>query len=112
MQRGRININSMSLRAHVRYPLKARVVVSWEDDRGIARLSHGKCVDISERGVGLLIDDPIPERNYVSFEIRAIKLHCSGSVRFARRRGLKHFLGIEFSGSRRWDPETHALPCP
>lgn len=100
----------MSLRAHERYPIKARVRLSWEDGDGHPRQCNGHCVDIGECGIGLIVDDPIPLRHYVGFRIPAIDLHGSGSVRFVKRRGLRHFLGIEFSGTTRWSPDTHPIP--
>ena len=100
----------MALRAHTRYPLKTRISLSWDDERGISRISIGETVDISERGMALVTPDPIPLRSYVHYEMRALRMRGSGSVRFIRRDRLSHFVGIEFSGHDRWDPDKNPLP--
>ena len=100
----------MGQRIHTRYPLKARVRLSWDDEQGTPRINFGETLDISTRGMAFQLQDSIPLRTYVSFEVKAIRLQGSGSVRFARRKGLRHIVGIEFSGNARWDPNKNPLP--
>ncbi|MCP5113177.1 MAG: hypothetical protein GY953_20290 [bacterium] len=74
----------------------------WEDERRQSRESRGRCVDISERGLGVVLDDPLPIRSYVQFRVVKLGFRGSGSVRFVGRKGLKYQIGLEFSGGLRW----------
>ena len=68
------------------------------------RVDQGRCIDISERGLGVTLADAIPLRSYVQFRIDEINFEGSGSVRYVGRKGLKQYVGLEFSGSLRWPP--------
>ena len=89
------------LRKDPRELLNSEVSLSWEDARGVHRLSKGKCVNISERGLRVLVSDEIPVRSYVSFRVKSLRFSGGGSVRNARRQGLRFEIGIEFSGALR-----------
>lgn len=99
-----------TLRRYERAPLKDRIRISWEDERRAARREgHGRCTDISERGLGFLADEPMPIRSYVSFRVEKIGFAGSGSVRYVGHKGLKYHIGLEFAGGLRWkDPEAAA----
>mgnify|MGYP005843392965 CR=1 FL=1 len=98
------------LRRGSRSRLAERIRVCWEDDRGNPFEIKGRCVDISETGVAFLVEEPLPLRSYVQCEIASMRFKASGSIRFAYRKGLKHLIGLEFSGGQHWNPETHPIP--
>ena len=95
-----------NLREHQRVPLNAEILLHWRDETGLDRITRGKCVDISSRGIGALADDCIPVRTYVHFQIRKIDFSGSASVRFASRKGLRYIIGLELSGVLQWKGET------
>ena len=99
-----------TLRHYERTPLKARIRVTWEDERQATwRETRGRCVDISKRGLGFLADDPLPIRSYVSFRVEKIGFAGSGSVRYVGHKGLKYHIGLEFAGGLHWnDPQGDA----
>jgi len=81
--------------------LDSEVSLSWEDAHGAIRFCQGMCVDVSERGMGILVPDEIPLRSYVNFRIKVLDFTGSGSVRSTRRKGLRFQVGLEFSGTLR-----------
>ena len=93
--------DSSGLRKHPRALLDSEVNLSWEDAQGVHRHSRGKCVNVSERGLGLLVPDEIPVRSYVNFRVESLRFVGSGSVRSIRRKGPKYAVGLEFAGTLR-----------
>ena len=89
-------------RQHERVQVGSRVVVGWAGPGGGPSVTQGRCVDISETGIGLQVSDPVPMRTYVSFRVPDSKFVGSGSVRHCERTGKGYVLGIEFSGGLRW----------
>ena len=69
------------------------------------RVAKGKCVDISERGLRVVVEENVPLRSYVQFWVERIGVHGSGSVRYVTRKGFRYVLGLEFSGNLRWAPQ-------
>jgi len=97
------------LRRSLRDSLNAPVEILWQDQHGTPCVCRGRCVDISQHGLGLVLDEPIPLRSYVQFTIRSLGVQGSGSVRSVQRSGLKQLVGLEFSGALRWNPEKGSL---
>jgi PilZ domain len=93
---------SRSLRRHDRYPAQAQIFITWTGPDGIPRLSRGKCLDVSESGLLIEAQDPIPERIYVFFRSEALHLEGSASVRHCVRYGVRHRIGLEFSGGLKY----------
>lgn len=94
------------MRRSPRLPLGARVRVTWQDERGDPKVANGRCSDISETGLGVELDEPIPLRSYVQFRIKDIKFEGSGSVRYLGWCRMKRHVGLEFSGTLRWTGST------
>jgi len=94
-----------------RYVLSAKIRLTWQDERGAPHFGYSQGINISGSGLAVLVEEKIPVRSNVGFEIPRMKLRGSGSVRYLRRRGPKHIVGIEFGGSFRWNPRLHPLPA-
>ncbi|MBM3810668.1 MAG: PilZ domain-containing protein [Acidimicrobiia bacterium] len=90
------------LRRHKREILEARVSLSWTDPLGVTRFALGRGLDISSSGMRLELDEPIPARTYVNFKLVGIRFEGSGSVRHCRRIGMRHQVGLEFTGGLQW----------
>jgi hypothetical protein len=80
-----------------RVPCAGPVRVTWDDDRGQTHYALGKCLDISENGLRVELQESIPVRTRVAFRIERIDESGSGSVRHATRRNMKVVLGISLS---------------
>jgi hypothetical protein len=81
-------VNKESRRRH-RIPCAGPVRLSWEDERGQTQYALGKCIDISEAGLRVELQQMIPVRTRVAFRMEAINESGSGSVRHATRRNIK-----------------------
>jgi hypothetical protein len=86
------------------------VRVVWEGADGAAIGVAGRTLDVSGTGLRLIIDAAPPGPGApVQFEVRTMRLRGMASIRFVRRKGLKHIVGIEFLGSLRWNPSDHPV---
>ena len=94
------------MRRSPRSPLGARIRVTWQGERGYPKVAHGRCIDISETGLGVELDEPIPLRSYVQFRIEKVKFEGSASVRYLGWSRMKRHVGLEFSGTLRWTGPT------
>jgi len=77
-----------------RRPLEGRIVVTWEDN-GEPFEVRGSCRDISETGVGVYIDHPVPKGAYVAVRNRLSSLRRAGVVRHTTSVGTGYRLGVE-----------------
>ena len=73
--------------------MMAQVEARWEDDAGVSHNCRGKLEDISTRGLGIRITDPIPvgSKLVVSWRQESISV----TVVQCRQVGQNHFLGIK-----------------
>jgi hypothetical protein len=87
------------LRRHPRTPFPGPLRISWEDERGVSKYAQGRCLDVSEGGLGIEIEvfELIPVRSRVSLRADRINFHGSGAVKHIARRGGKYILGLELS---------------
>ena len=85
------------LRRRDRRPMEGRVIVTWETD-GQPMEVRGSCRDISDGGVGVFVDHPIPKGAYVGVRNRLSGLRRSGRVRHSTRVGSGFRLGVEAEG--------------
>jgi len=90
---------SSGLRQHHRFEMSSDIYLSWSDSQGVTLQCKGKGVDISERGLGVLVNEVIPERTYVNFRVKDIDFTGIGSVRSVKRKGLQLLMGIEYTGA-------------
>ncbi len=73
--------------------MMAQVDARWQDDAGVAHTCRGKLEDISTRGLGIRITEPIPvgPKLVVSWRQESI----AGTVAQCRHVGQNHFWGIK-----------------
>jgi len=71
------------------------VFVAWTDDHGADRYMKGKCVEISETGLQIEVQQPIPYLSYVTLRLEGGGLAASAIVRHVTRRGLSAVVGLE-----------------
>ena len=105
---GRVPHRRKERRRHPRHAINSAVRVHVEGASG-SFWASGRCVEISESGIRIEIPEAIPVRGRVNFVIDAPPLQGSGLVRHCARHGLKHVIGVEFSGGLRWDSSSLEL---
>ncbi len=98
---------SERLRRHPRTPYACPVRISWQDSSGAERWARGKCVDISETGLRIELQDEIPIRTSVVLSAESLGISGSAVVKNVSRRGLKHVIGLELTQAA--SPRSPAL---
>ncbi len=63
----------------------------------MTRYALAKCLDVSERGIGLEVAMPIPVHSILSVRADTIKLGGSATVRHVGRRTNGYILGLNLS---------------
>src|SRR5579862_6522070 len=87
------------IRRGERHPLEGAVQVHWQSPSGEQKMIRAKCVDVSENGVRILSEQPIDLRTNVFVQAPAFGLMGNASVRYCRRLGLRHSIGLMFSSA-------------
>jgi PilZ domain len=84
-------------RQHHRLPYFGPARISWDDEQGITRFAHAKCINVSEGGLRIEVGEPIPLRSQISLRADRINLSASATVRNIAWRGCKYILGLNLS---------------
>jgi len=84
-------------RRHPRIHYGGIVFISWKTFDGQKNCALGRCLDVSEQGLGLELSARIPVGSFV--RVRAYRLNLDGSatVRHVTRRPGGYGLGLELS---------------
>ena len=80
-------------RGKVEGPLR----LSWSDPLKGALFVQGKCIDASERGMKVVVSEPIPRMCTVSVAIDRMGFSGNGTVRHVLRVGRGYVLGLQLS---------------
>ena len=84
-------------RQHGRSPYDGPIRISWEEERGLVRYAHAKCLDVSQEGLRIEVAEPIPLRSRLLLRADRINLSGSATVRRVTWRGCKYILGLSLS---------------
>ena len=84
-------------RHHERLAYNGPVRISWEDEQGLVRYAHAKCLDVSEDGLRIEVAESIPVRSRLLFRADRINLSGTATVRSIAWRGCKYILGLNLS---------------
>jgi hypothetical protein len=82
-----------------RKPAQSRVWVRWVDDEGMPLGGRARSVDVSERGLRVLLDHRVNPYSYVHIESHELKLAGLAIVRHCSRQGMGWTAGLQV-GSR------------
>ncbi|HSP67030.1 MAG TPA: PilZ domain-containing protein [Bryobacteraceae bacterium] len=73
------------------------IFVSWQTLQGERNYALGRCLDVSEHGVGLTLPKRIPVGSFVKVQADSLSLNCSAIVRHAALRAGRYVLGLELN---------------
>jgi hypothetical protein len=82
-----------------RRPFQGAVQVSWQARSGETKTMRAKCLDLSEQGARIECENPLEFRSNVYLQAPAYGLMGNATVRYCRRRGIKHIVGLLFSSA-------------
>lgn len=94
---------------HPRVPYEGFVSISWKTFEGVRNCALGKCLDVSERGVGLELSSRIAVGSFVKVRAYGLNLEGSAFVRHVSRQAGKYILGLELSAPL--DSDVLEDPC-
>ncbi len=92
-----IELYSKNQRQHERLTYGGPIRISWEDEQGLVRYAHAKCLDISEDGLRIEMTEPLLIRSRLLFRADRINLSGSATVRSIAWRGCKYLVGLSLS---------------
>jgi hypothetical protein len=87
------------VRTGERRPFQGAVQVSWQTRSGETKTIRAKCIDLSDLGARIECEHPIDFRTNVYLQAPAHGLMGNATVRYCRRRGVKHIVGLLFSAA-------------
>jgi hypothetical protein len=87
------------IRSDQRHPFDGAVQISWQSQSGEMRTLRAKCQDLSDHGLCIVSEQPIDVRTNVYVQAPAYGLMGNATVRYCRRKGLKHHIGLMFSAA-------------
>jgi hypothetical protein len=102
------------LREHRRYAVAETFLrVTWLDTNGDMKVEHdARPIDISETGMAIQLPEAALVLSQVRMETGSGELLGHGKVRYCRPMGSKYIVGIEFTGSLRWQPPEGPITEP
>lgn len=92
------------LRREERQACAQLIGVMWRDASGDDKFMNAPVRDLSPRGGGLEIVEPVEVRSTVLLRAEKLGIHGQGVVRYCSRQGFKYRVGVEFTGGMRWHP--------
>jgi len=84
-------------RRYPRIQCSAVAFISWKTFDGQRNHVLGRCLDVSERGLGLHLSTRIPVGSFVRVKAYRLKLDGSATVRRVLREAGGYILGLELS---------------
>ena len=88
---------ALDQRQHPRIHYSGLISVSWKTFDGQKNSVLGRCIDVSERGVGFVLPARIPVGSFVRVKAFALNLDGSAMVRHVSRRDGVYVMGLELS---------------
>jgi hypothetical protein len=89
--------NTEDVRSGERRPFQSVVQISWQNRSGEMKTIRAKCLDLSDQGARIECEQPIDFHTNVYLRAPAHGLMGNATVRYCRRSGMKHFVGLLFS---------------
>jgi len=94
-----MQVQHPDIRSCERRPFQGAVQVSWQARSGEMKLIRAKCLDLSDQGMRIECQQAFEVRANVYLQAPAFGLVGNASVRYCRRSGMKHIIGLMFSAA-------------
>jgi hypothetical protein len=94
-----MRVEHTNIRTGERWPFHGAVQVSWQTTSGEMKTIRAKCLDLSDQGTRIECDSPIDFRTRVYVQAPAFGLMGNATVRYCRRSGMRHTIGLQFSSA-------------
>ena len=94
---------TLGRRRNNRVSLSSPIQVSWLDPRGNPHCFQATAIDISDSGIRFALPEAPADAVPVQMRAHNLGLTCTGNVRACARNGDKFIVGIEFSGTARFN---------
>ena len=88
-----------NIRSSERRPFHGLVKLSWQTSSGEMKTIGAKCTDLSDQGARVECEPAIDLRTNVYVQAPAYGFMGNASVRYCRRSGMKHVVGLMFSSA-------------
>ena len=82
--------------------------ILWEDPEGQNGICRAEMVNISEKGMKILVDFKMSPRTYVTVNDLDTGVMGRGSVRYCNFEKGRYAVGLEFSSGTGWKPPVNA----
>jgi hypothetical protein len=102
-------MSHLGRRRHKRVSLTSPIQVSWQDPCGIPKCFQAIAIDISDTGIRFALPEAPEEMATVQMRSHNLGLTCTGTVRTCSHNGAKFVVGIEFTGTARFNRVTAGI---
>jgi hypothetical protein len=93
---------ALDLRRSERVEALHPISICWDDGHGEPKFAIAKGRNISEDGVALRVNEPLPLRSFVSIHSESLHLSGTAAVRYCVRGNGGYSVGLEFSGGMKY----------
>ena len=99
-----ISTRTAERRRDTRHPVAGTFRVLWENADGQTQVCMASLVDVSTKGMKILVDKQMATQTYVTINDQTHGIMGRGSVRYCRYQKGKYAVGLEFQGGTGWKP--------
>jgi hypothetical protein len=89
-----LDMSKRENRQHQRIPYCGSARVSWEDEQGLTRHVHAKCLDVSKEGLRIEVGEPIPVRSRLLLRANLTDVDGAATVRYSAWSRCKYIVGL------------------
>src|SRR5579862_3874356 len=82
-------------RRRTREPRRGRLLLLWQDEDGVERISPAECLDVSSHGLRLRVADKLPPHALLAFNNFELGLAGRGTVRYCVPKSGRYEIGVE-----------------
>ena len=90
-------MTTKNMRRNERMPAQERVALAWDESGGQHKFVLASCLNISETGMSIRVESPLPVRTYVSLRSEKLKIAGNAAVKYCIRRNTWYQIGLEFN---------------
>jgi len=99
-----ISSRTAERRRDTRHPVTGTFRILWDNAEGQTQVCMAQLVDVSSKGVKMLVDRHLTPHTYVTINDQTHGIMGRGSVRYSHYQKGKYAVGLEFSSGTGWKP--------